>query len=113
METIDGAIFNDLRETAGAEFVTELVDTFMQEAPRMLSDLKSARDTADADRFRRAAHSIKSNAATFGALELASLARAIELGGLAADPARDVEAIAALDAAYVRAAAALKGMCNG
>jgi HPt (histidine-containing phosphotransfer) domain-containing protein len=113
METIDTATFNELRETAGPEFVTELVDTFLEEAPRMLADLKSARDAADADRFRRAAHSIKSNASTFGALELASLARALELGGLAADPARDVEAMAALDAAYGRAAAALKGMSHG
>jgi HPt (histidine-containing phosphotransfer) domain-containing protein len=113
METIDGATFNELRDTAGAEFVTELVDTFLEEAPQMLADLKRARDSADADRFRRAAHSLKSNGATFGALEFASLARTLELGGLAADPARDVEAIAALDAAYARAAAALKGMCRG
>jgi HPt (histidine-containing phosphotransfer) domain-containing protein len=113
MDTIDGATFNELRETAGAEFVTELVDTFLEEAPQMLADLRSARDAADADRFRRIAHSLKSNGATFGALELASLARALELGGLAADPARDLDAIAALDAAYARAAAALKGLCNG
>jgi HPt (histidine-containing phosphotransfer) domain-containing protein len=113
METIDSAVFNELRDTAGPEFVTELVDTFLEEAPRMLADLKSARDAADAERFRRAAHSIKSNAATFGAAELASLARAIELGGLAADPVRDREAIATLDAAYVRAAGALKGMRIG
>jgi HPt (histidine-containing phosphotransfer) domain-containing protein len=113
METIDGATFNELRETAGAEFVTELVDTFLEEAPRMLADLRRARGDADKDRFRRAAHSIKSNSATFGAQELASLARSLELNGLAADPARDLEAISALDAAYARAAAALKGLCNG
>jgi HPt (histidine-containing phosphotransfer) domain-containing protein len=113
MDTIDGATFDELRETAGVEFVTELVDTFFAEAPQMLADLRRARDTADADRFRRAAHSLKSNGATFGAQELASMAKALELGGLAADPARDIEAIAALDAAYARAASALKEMCRG
>ena len=113
METIDAATFNELRETAGAAFVADLVNTFFEEAPRMLADLRRARDAADADRFRRAAHSLKSNSATFGALELASLARELELNGLAADPARDVAAISVLDAAYARAAAALKELCHG
>ena len=36
----------------------------------------------DAERFRRAAHSLKSNSNTFGALALGALARELELGGL-------------------------------
>jgi len=113
VETIDGATFNELRWTVGAEFVNELVNAFFEEAPQMLADLRRARTAADAELFRRVAHSLKSNSATFGAQELASLARALELNGLAADPARDVEAISALDDAYARAAAALKGLCRG
>lgn len=112
METIDPATFNELQETAGAAFVADLVNTFFEEAPIMLADLRRARDAADADRFRRAAHSLKSNSATFGAQELAALARTLELGGLAADPARDIEAISVLDSAYGRAAAALKELSS-
>ena len=70
--TIDTAIFDDLKETAGAEFVGELVDTFLVEAPVMLRDLRSALATGNADAFRRAAHSLKSNCNTFGALTLAA-----------------------------------------
>lgn len=113
MDTIDKAVLNELRETAGAEFVTELINTFFEEAPQMLADLKSARADANAERYRRAAHSLKSNSATFGAVELASMARAIELGGLAADPAQDLEAIARLEAAYTKAAAELKALSRG
>jgi len=113
METIDKAVFNDLRETAGAEFVTELVTTFTEEAPVMLADLKSARAAGDAERYRRVAHSLKSNGNTFGATAFAAQARAIELGGLAADPAQDGKAIVSLEAAYGEAAAALKALCNG
>ena len=40
--TIDPATFAELQETAGAEFVHELVDTFFAEAPLMLEDLRSA-----------------------------------------------------------------------
>jgi histidine phosphotransfer protein HptB len=110
---IDLATFAELQETAGAEFVTELVDTFLEDAPSLLGELRSARVAGDADRFRRAAHSLKSNGHTFGASALAALARALELGGLAADPARDLAAIDAIDAAFAQAAAALKSLCHG
>jgi HPt (histidine-containing phosphotransfer) domain-containing protein len=110
---IDKAVYAELQDTAGAEFVAELVDTFLEEAPVMLAELHSARADAHAERFRRAAHSLKSNGNTFGASKLAALARELELKGLAADPARDTDALAALEAEYARAAAALKGMRHG
>ena len=80
--TIDAATFEALKETAGAEFVLELVDTFLQEAPVMLADLRRALAADDAEKFRRAAHSLKSNSNTFGALALAAMARELEFGGL-------------------------------
>ena len=52
----------------------------------MLAELRSARAAGDAERFRRAAHSLKSNSNTFGALALGAQARALELKGLDADP---------------------------
>jgi HPt (histidine-containing phosphotransfer) domain-containing protein len=110
---IDLATYTELQDTAGAEFVVELVDTFLDEAPGMLAELRSARAASDADRFRRAAHSIKSNANTFGAQALAALARTLELKGLAADPAGDDAAIDALAAELDRAAAALKDLRHG
>lgn len=113
MDTIDTTVFNDLRATAGAEFVTELVHTFLEEAPAMLTDLRSARAASDAERYRRVAHSLKSNGNTFGATGFAAQARAIELGGLAADPAHDLKNIAALETAYNDAAAALKKLTHG
>lgn len=106
---IDLPTFTDLQEAAGAEFVVELVDTFLQEAPVMLAELRSAQATGTADAFRRAAHSIKSNSHTFGATKLGDMARDIELGGMITDPAP----IDALEAEYLRAAAALKDLCSG
>ena len=67
---IDRAIFAELQDSAGAEFVTELVGTFLEDAPALIVELRSARAAADADRFRRAAHSLKSNGNTFGAMAL-------------------------------------------
>ncbi len=110
---IDKTVYAELEHTAGAEFVAELVDTFLEEAPGMLAELRSARAENHAERFRRAAHSLKSNSATFGASKLAALARELELKGLNADPVPDTAALAALDAEYARATTALKNLRNG
>jgi len=112
-DAIDLAVFRELQDTAGTEFVAELVDTFLAEAPAMLAELRSARAAADAGRFRRAAHSLKSNGMTFGATTLSTLARALELKGLDADAATDEAAIAAIDVAYADAAGALKELTRG
>ena len=107
---IDKTVYAELQETTGAEFASELVDTFIEEAPAMLDELRNARAANHADRFRRAAHSLKTNSNTFGAMRLGALARELELKGLDAEPARDAAAIAALEAEYARAASALKDL---
>ena len=110
---IDPATFAELQGAAGAEFVAELVGTFLEEAPRMLAELREALAERDAERFCRAAHSLKSNSQTFGAAALGALARELELRGQGADPARDAAALDALDAAYAQAAAALAELSRG
>lgn len=112
-DAIDLAVFRELQDAAGVDFVNELVDTFLSEAPAMLAELRAARAATDGERFRRAAHSLKSNGMTFGAATLGRLARALELAGLDADPARDAEAIAAVGVAYADAAAALRELVRG
>jgi histidine phosphotransfer protein HptB len=110
---IDRATFAELQDSAGADFVVELVDTFLEDAPTLIAELRSARAAADGDRFRRAAHSLKSNSNTFGATALGAMARELELKGLAADDSDDVAAIAAIAATYAQASAELKELCNG
>ena len=106
--TIDSATFAELQATTGADFVVELVDTFVEEAPQMLAEMRSAHADAAAERFRRAAHSLKSNSSTFGAVRLAELARTLELGGLPEGAAPLDEVAAELDSAL----AALKALAR-
>ena len=104
---IDPVAFAELQASAGADFVRELIDTFLEEAPPMLAELREALAGARAEPFRRAAHSLKSNASTFGAATLAAMARDLELQGFAAaTPA----ALAALAQQYAAAAAELKAL---
>jgi histidine phosphotransfer protein HptB len=105
--TIDRATFEALKETTGAEFALELVDTFLEEAPAMLEDLRAALAAQDADRFRRAAHSLKSNSNTFGALTLGAMARELELTGLSKAVENGGKPLDALAEEYSRVAAAL------
>ena len=107
--TIDMAVFAELQDAAGAEFVAELVGTFLEEAPPMLAELRSAQAAGVLDAFRRAAHSLKSNSNTFGATRLGEMARDLELGGLIADSAPLVE----LETEYRRVAAALAELRHG
>jgi histidine phosphotransfer protein HptB len=111
--SIDRDVFADLKATTGTEFVVELVSTFIEETPGILAELRIARLIGDAERFRRAAHSLKSNANAFGATRLAALARDLELKNLSADQNHDETALAALDGTYLAAANALKVLCNG
>ena len=40
--TLDRTTFEELQDSAGAEFVVELIGTFLEEAPTMLSELRDA-----------------------------------------------------------------------
>ena len=108
--TIDRATFTALQDTAGKDFVSELVGTFLEEAPGMLGDLHAALRAGEPERFRRAAHSLKSNGLTFGALDFAAIAKRLELAGLEGARAPDAPDVGALDAEYARVAAALEAL---
>jgi HPt (histidine-containing phosphotransfer) domain-containing protein len=108
-DIIDRAVFAELQATAGADFVVELVGTFFEEAPPMIGEMRSALAAGDSERFRRAAHSLKTNANTFGASALGAQARELELGGLPAD----ASGIDALQARYESTVVALKALANG
>jgi len=109
--TIDRDTFKALQETAGADFVVELVDAFLEEAPIMFESMASGLAAKDADKFRRAAHSLKSNSNTFGATALAALAKDLELSGLQAALDKP-DALGPARAEYARVAAALKDLCK-
>ena len=110
---IDRPTFEELQQTAGADFVVELVATFLTEAPAMLDELRAALGARDVERFRRAAHSLKSNSHTFGALALAALARDLELRAAECVAAGDSRPINVLADAYAMAATALRELADG
>lgn len=81
MPIIDQATFEELKQMSGADFINELIDAFLEDAPTMIQSMRMAVDAGDVETFRRNAHSLKSNAYTFGATELGRLARELEAMG--------------------------------
>ena len=81
MPVIDKATFEELKQMSGADFINELIDAFLEDAPDMIQNMRTAAATGDVETFRRNAHSLKSNAYTFGATELGGLARELERMG--------------------------------
>jgi len=110
---IDRATFDELAESAGAEFARELAGTFLADAPRMLAALRAAFEGGDTVAFRRTAHSLKSNAQTFGAFALGARAKALETTGLDAVRAAGGAPLDDLEQEYVRVAVALAELARG
>ena len=107
---IDRNTFEGLKQMVGAAFIGELVTTFLEDGPRMLEELRASLAANDAETFRRAAHSLKTNAATFGATELAELSKALEMLGRSNNMREVGNLLEILNEAYNNAATELKGL---
>ena len=76
---------DDLRDLGGDEFVHEVIETFLADAPTLLTALRNSLDAREAGEVRRAAHTLKSNGATLGADRFAAACRELELRAKSAD----------------------------
>ena len=110
MPVIDTTTFNELKQMSGDDFINELIDTFLEDAPKMIAEIKSALAANNVDSFRRAAHSMKSNAATFGASQLAALSKELEMLGKENKLNETGDRLKALDEAYASVRSELKGL---
>ena len=120
-ETLDKAALAELLETVGDDrgFLVELIATYLGDSPGLVAGMRSGLASGDAAEVRRAAHTLKSTSATFGASRLASVSREIEaaaavdeiagLGSQVEAAAAEYEAVAEA----LRAAAAERGPGGG
>jgi len=78
---LDARAFRQLRDTVGDDdqIIIELIEAFLEDAPTLFEDLRRAVEKRDVSGARLAAHSLKSNSATFGAMELSELCQQLEI----------------------------------
>jgi HPt (histidine-containing phosphotransfer) domain-containing protein len=82
---LDAGALGQLRDLGGDEFLGEVIDTFLADAPELIATLCRSLGDGSTEELRRAAHTLKSNGATLGAAEFAELCRTLE------QRAKDVE----------------------
>jgi len=75
------AALKELAADVGTEGITEIVDLFLTDSVSLLKSLRTACELDDAAAIARAAHSLKSTAATVGATLLASYCLEMERAG--------------------------------
>ncbi len=80
---IDTGALDALREMTGDDpaFMAEMIDAYFDDTASLLAAMRAALAAGDVEVLRRAAHSLKSNSATFGALGLSRLCRELEERG--------------------------------
>ena len=98
-DPIDAEVLRRLIEGLGGdyEFVVELVDQFVADTPALVAAARNGLEAGDLDGVHLATHTLKSNAATFGAHELAERSRRLEEGaktGVIEDGPDQIDAIA-------------------
>lgn len=105
---IDRSVLAGLLESFGgdADFLAELLGTYFDDSPRQIAAMRAALGAGDAEALRRAAHSLKSSSANFGALVLSAECKELEVLGKAGilDGAAAKVAFVASDYEQVKAA---------
>jgi DNA-binding response OmpR family regulator len=80
---INPVALQNLSELVGDDeaFLQELIGTFLEDAPKLITDMGQAIQENDASALRLAAHTLKSNSADFGAMTLSELSKKLEMMG--------------------------------
>jgi GAF domain-containing protein/CheY-like chemotaxis protein/HPt (histidine-containing phosphotransfer) domain-containing protein len=107
---VDAAVLDRLAESMGGDdaFVAELIEQFVADSPALVAAARTGLETGDAEEVRRAAHTLKSNAATMGANELADRSRRLELAAKAEELAGGAASLDAVAEELERVHAALR-----
>jgi len=104
---LEPSALDGLRELGGDEFVGELAATFLADAPSLLAALRSSLEAGDAVELKRAAHTLKSNGQTFGAVSFSELCRELEQRAKSGELEGAEELADRIDDEYAALAAAL------
>jgi HPt (histidine-containing phosphotransfer) domain-containing protein len=112
---IDRGVVDGLLESFGGDmdFLGEMLDTFFDDSPRQLEDARVGLAGGDVEAVRRAAHSLKSNCANFGALALSRQCRELEMLAKSGSLEGGAERLARIAAGYEQVHTALLAIKDG
>jgi len=108
--TLDPEALGELRacdEGGDGSLLAELIDIYLEDTPRRLSQLRLAFDAADTAALAREAHALKGSCGQFGATTMAECCRELEHLGRQGSLAGAEALLARIDDEYPRVKAAL------
>ncbi len=108
--SIDLAMFDKLKQAMGEDYIGEMIDTYLMDTPKTIAKIRQALAEGKVDEMRRAAHSVKSTSANFGAIQFSSLAKDLEALGNANTLEGASELLARLETQYTQVAQDLQRM---
>ena len=110
---IDLAAVKNLEAMLGqraATMIPELIDSFFADAVRLQAEAKQAIERGNASELRRAAHTLKANSATLGAIELAQASLELEMQAKSGTVNGSAVLLARVEREYTRAQSALQAL---
>ena len=81
VQTVDLAIlasFDEAQEQGEPDFVVELIDLYLEEAPRFFNSIRDGLANHDWLSAKRAAHSLRGSSSNLGILQMSLIAGALE-----------------------------------
>lgn len=84
IDPLDRDVLRGLRELQDVnepDFLTELIDLFVEDSTVLMEELRTAYQAGDADGVRQAAHTLKGSSGSLGAVRLSKLYHEVELLG--------------------------------
>jgi HPt (histidine-containing phosphotransfer) domain-containing protein len=99
---LEPSALDALREIGGDDFLGDLIDTFLAEAPSQMEAIRGSLQRGDVDELRRTAHTLKSNGATFGGQSFAEACRELEERAKSGDLSGAAELVDRVEAEYTR-----------
>lgn len=100
-------LIRGLGKDSSAKVFDSVLRSYLKDAPQLMETLRSAVRHADAERLRRAAHTLKSSSASLGALTLATLCKDLEALSLTEQVSSAVEILPVIETEYQVVQAAL------
>lgn len=76
---IDPEAWEMMKSMGDPAFLVELIDVYLHDSPQLIEQMRTGFEAGDIELVRRAAHSLKSNSASFGATRLAEASRELEM----------------------------------
>ena len=92
-------------------FLAEMIDEYFADTPRQLTAIRLALATGNTAELQRAAHTVKSNSASFGAMRLSEMCKELEDLGKHGVLDGGAERLALVEAEYAAVQWALRAAC--